>query len=88
MVKHLVVSLSLYFQFDLGLALSLKKKNFQKKTIWDNFELAGESVVPPSTISETWVCSKVTCSVLFQTSLAVVRGRFLLILCCAFVWFC
>lgn len=87
MVKHLVVSLSLYFQFDLGLVLSLKK-NFQKKTIWDNFELAGESVVPPSTISETWVCSKVACSVLFQTSLAVVRGRFLLILCCAFVWFC
>lgn len=35
------------------------------------FKLAGESAVPPSTISETWVCSKVACSVLFQTSLAV-----------------
>lgn len=40
--------ISFYFQFDLlGLVLSLKEKNFQKKTILDNFEVAGENVVPP-----------------------------------------
>lgn len=85
-----MVSLSLFhFQFDLlGLVLSFTK-NFLKKTVGDNFELAVKSGASINRVRPGCVARARAQPFIPNTpcSFAVVRDRFLLFLCYVFVLF-